>query len=86
MCEKNQKFYLALSIVAILLISLLLDAFGYKPSDIIIGGIIGAIGGIVQDYFSKKTPETDAAVARKIDAVPPVSDAPATKTEEDIFK
>lgn len=81
LCEKNQKFFIALALVGTLLISLLLDAFNFKPSDIIIGGIIGAIGGIVQDYFSKKTPETDAAVARKIDAVPP-SSAPVEETKD----
>lgn len=81
LCEKNQKFLIALSLISILLISLLLDAFGFKPSDIIIGGIIGAIGGIAQDYFSKKTPETDAAVARKIDAVPPTS-PPSEETKD----
>lgn len=91
MCEKNQKFWLAMSIMSILLVSLLLDAFGFKPSDIIIGGIIGAIGSMTQDYFSKKTPDTDAAVARKIDAIPPPSPEPIEAQpkpdpDEELFK
>ena len=67
-CTQNQKFLLAVGLMLLVLVVVSFDAFNMKVSDILTGGIMTALGGMVQHFFTKDQPKTDEAVGRAIDS------------------
>jgi len=78
--ERGTRLVVAILIMSMAAAALVLDGLGFKPSDILLGGLVTAMGAMIQKVFETKTPHADEAMARAIDKLPPLAPEPGETT------